>query len=101
MVKNLARDSAGYFHKLSKVTQVPLIAERVAEPSHDRAADMLEVLPAAESAYYAKEENVISVAGKCSVHVEALAEQYGFWGGELSEIIKYSERSDLPASMWG
>ena len=100
LIKGLARDTNGYFHRIAKPPQVPLVADLVAEPTHDRTIDMLEALPSSESCLYSDEHLVIDTVGKCPEHVAALTEQYGFYGGSINEVIRYFKRPDLPASMW-
>ena len=42
-------------------TQVPLIADRIVEPSDDQVVDMLSALPSREASFYSCEANAIDL----------------------------------------
>ena len=59
LVKNIVHDDCGYAKRGGGPVQVPIIADRMAEPSEaDGAVSMLEALPPLEAAFYAKEEKM-------------------------------------------
>ena len=100
LVKGLKKDAGGYVRHHSKIPQIPLIADRISEPTSEQIVPMLEALPADERAYYSCEQNVIDITAKSSVHLERITEQYAFYGGSLDEVIRYFSRENLPPNMW-
>ena len=88
--------------RLSKThTQVPLIADRIVEPSDDQVVDMLSALPSREASFYSCEANAVDLCGKSETIFREIEDQYSFVGGSMSEYISYFERPDLPSNMWG
>ncbi len=87
-------DEWGYMRK-STVKQVPMIADRIKEPSDQSCIDMLDVLPEEDAIYYGEEKNVIDRAGKSEQLFKEIEEQYGFIGGSKEEYIKYLHRPDV------
>ena len=76
LVKNLKQDSDGYSRRAPGPAQIPLLADRLVEPSSsETAVPMLEALPPLEAAFYECESNVVSWQGKSRVQVEELEEQ--------------------------
>ena len=74
LVKNLVHDDSGYLKRDGGPVQVPLIADRLVEPSADeKPVPLLEALPPLEAAFYACESNVISWEGKSRVQVAELS----------------------------
>ena len=95
IVKGLVQDDSGYLRRFRGAPQVPLIASAVAEPDSNHTVDMLQALPESESLFYGKEANVISTAGKCFQHLTQLAEQFGFYGGSMDEVINKIDHSTM------
>lgn len=87
-------DEWGYMKK-STVKQVPMIADRIKEPSDQSCIDMLEVLPEEDAIYYSEEMNVIDKNGKSEQLFKEIEEQYGFIGGTKEEYLKYLHRPDV------
>lgn len=87
--------------RLSKThTQVPLLADRIVEPSDDQVVDMLTALPSREASFYSSEKNAIDLCGKSETLFREIEDQFAFVGGSMSEYISYFERTDLPTKMW-
>ena len=87
--------------RLSKThTQVPLLADRIVEPSDDQVVDMLTALPSREASFYSSEKNAIDLCGKSETLFREIEDQFAFVGGSMSEYISYFERTDLPTNMW-
>ena len=87
-------DELGYL-KISDVKQVPLIADRIAEPACEASIDMLSALPQEDSCFYAQECNVVDPVGKCEVFFREAERHYGFIGGTEEEYLKYLGRDDV------
>ena len=84
-----------------KISQVPFIAQLIAEPPADSpTVNMLEALPPSERSLYMEEANVLSNELISNVILHELEEQYGFLGGDYAEWVSYLRRPDLPPSMW-
>ena len=75
--------------KINDVKQVPLIADRIAEPSCEASIDMLLALAQEDSHFYAQEENVVDRVGKCEIFFREAEQHYGFIGGTEEEYLKY------------
>ena len=87
-------DEWGYI-KNDKVKQVPMIADRMVEPSTDNVIDMLSALPEDDRIYYGQEANLVETSGKSSVLFKEIEERYGFIGGSQAEYLKYLHRPDV------
>lgn len=92
-------DEWGYMKK-STVKQVPMIADRIKEPSDQSCIDMLEVLPEEDAIYYSEEMNVIDKNGKSEQLFKEIEEQYGFIGGTKEEYLKYLHRPEDVQYLW-
>ena len=89
----------GYSAIRRQRTQVPLIADAVAEPRDDQAVDVLEWLPPDEATFYSREEHVVDLTGKSMDIAKELEETFAFVGGTEEEYARYLNRADLPAGM--
>ncbi|CAK8994609.1 Uncharacterized protein SCF082_LOCUS4000 [Durusdinium trenchii] len=87
-------DELGYL-KLNDVKQVPLIADRIAEPACKNFIDMLDALPHEDAIFYAQEAHVVDPIGKCEVFFREAEKHYGFIGGTEDEYLKYLGREDV------
>ncbi len=87
-------DEWGYI-KNDKVKQVPMIADRMVEPTTTSSIDMLSALPEDDRIYYGQEVNLVETSGKSSVLFKEIEEHYGFVGGSQSEYLKYLHRPDV------
>lgn len=87
-------DEAGYM-KFSGVRQVPMIAERIVEPSSLESVDMLEALPAEDRLFYEEESNVVESHGKSEAVFREIESHYGFIGGTEDQYLKYLARPDV------
>lgn len=91
-------DEAGYM-KFSGVRQVPMIAERVVEPSNFDSVDMLAALPDEDKLFYENECNVVESAGKSEAIFRETESRYGFIGGTEEEYLKYLGRPGV-SHLW-
>lgn len=99
LVKTSKRENN--YVRLSKThTQVPLLADRIVEPSDDQVVDMLTALPSREASFYSSEKNAIDLCGKSETLFREIEDQFAFVGGSMSGYISYFERTDLPTNMW-
>ena len=75
-------DADGYV-RAQRVRQVPMIADRMVEPSSASSIDMLEVLPQEDAIYYKEECHVVETVGKSEAIFRQIEEHYGFvwWNG--------------------
>ena len=87
-------DEWGYI-KNDKVRQVPMIADRMVEPTTDKYIDMLSALPEDDAIYYQHETNVVETNGKSDVLFKEIEEHYGFIGGTKQEYLRYLHRADV------
>ena len=87
-------DDWGYL-KQSTVKQVPMIADRIKEPTDFASIDMLEALPAEDAEYYSCEQHVVEKEGKCEQLFREIEERYSFIGGTKEEYLKYLHREDV------
>lgn len=78
-----------------RVKQVPMIADRMVEPSDAQSIDMLAALPPDDAIFYADEQNVVDKNGKSQILFEEIEEHYGFVGGSSDEYLKYLRREDV------
>lgn len=75
--------------------QIPMIADRMVEPTSQESIDMLAVLPDEDALYYSDEKHVVCKVGKCEDMFRSIEEHYGFVGGSLDEYMKYLARDDV------
>ena len=87
-------DEWGYI-KNEKVMQIPMIADRMVEPSTTKCIDMIAALPEDDAIYYQHEANVVETNGKSEVLFKEIEEHYGFIGGTKQEYLKYLHRDDV------
>ncbi len=87
-------DADGYV-RAQKVKQIPMIADRMVEPTCESSIDMLQVLPKEDSIYYSQESHVVEAAGKSEAIFRQIEEHYGFIGGTLEEYVRYLGRDDV------
>ena len=99
LVKSAVVDN-GYARVSKKVSQVPLQAELVAEPSNTQVVNMLAALPRSEAEFYSQEDRCIVLQGKSREIQSEVEEQFAFVGGAYDEYCKYFHRRDLPSNMW-
>ena len=83
------------FKDASSVTQVPLIAKDVDEPTTELFVPLLEVLPAEERDFYMEEANVADWGRGTPEVFSQLQVQYGFVGGSQHEYESQFARSLL------
>ena len=87
-------DEWGYI-KNDKVKQVPMIADRMVEPTTTKFIDMISALPEDDAIYYQHESNVVEKSGKSDVLFREIEEHYGFIGGTKQEYLRYLRRADV------
>ncbi len=87
-------DDNGYL-KMSGISQVSMLADRIVEPKGENCIDMLTALPEEDSLFYSKEEYVVEREGKSETLFREIEAHYGFVGGEKQEYVKYLSRSDV------
>ena len=92
----LCRKHLLYGHTAPASLHQSLLAYSIDEPATSRVVPLLAALPASESAFYAKEENVVQLEGKSPILFGELQERFGFVGGSVEEYVKYFHRADLP-----
>ena len=87
-------DADGYV-RAQRVRQVPMIADKMIEPSCNSCIDMLEVLPHEDAIYYKEESHVVESNGKSEAIFRQIEEHYGFVGGSVEEYLLYLGRADV------
>ena len=87
-------DADGYV-RAQKIRQVPMIADRMIEPTSASSIDMLEVLPEEDAVYYGEETHVVDKVAKSEAIFLQIEEHYGFVGGTVEEYLRYLGRSDV------
>ncbi len=91
-------DDGGYL-KITGVKQVPLIADRIVEPSTQACVKLLDVLPPEDSLFYSKESNVIELTGKSQATFREIEARYAFVGGDKQQYLDYLSRPEV-AFLW-
>ena len=84
----------GYLKDVN-VRQVPMIADRMKEPTAKHSIDMLLALPEEDASFYREEVNVVEVQGKSESIFKEIESHYGFVGGTQAEYVRYLSREDV------
>lgn len=93
----LSKSNANSYSRSSpSISQVPLVADAIDEPSGDHAIELLEALDPSEALFYSQEDQFVDPFRKSTTHFKDIEAHYGFIGGDHDQYLNYFYRTDLP-----